>query len=250
MIDVIACRGTGEHLNAASNMLFGVTRLLDGDRFDIVGDLDYPATVGPAGGEAFGPSEDESVRIGVVNLVGMIRAAANPVGLLGYSLGALVVTAFREAQARGAYSDCEIAWSACVANPRRAAGDTIDLYSAGFGINGQHAPFAGAVHFEAANPADTITSCPQESPLRTVADQMSAFSFAEVGGWTTDLAGKMMQRRFQPASWDWWRNPIQAFDIYEAAGRGILGYLSGKDHIRTYIDDGYLERLADRINAL
>lgn len=251
MIDVITCRGTGEHPNAASNMLFGVTRRLDGNHFNILGDLDYPASVGPAGGGVFGPSEDESIRIGVQNLAGMVRAATNPVGLLGYSLGSLVVTGFREAQARGEYGDCEIAWSACVANPRRAVGDTIDLYSAGFGINGQHGAFAPDVmHLEAANPADAITSCPENSPLRTVADDMSAFSCAMLGSWTQDLATKMLQRRFQPTSWGWWQNPIATFDLYDAAAHGILGYLSGKDHIHTYIDGGYLERLANRINSL
>ena len=253
MIDVITCRGTGEHRNAPSNMLFNVTRSLDPGRFNVLGDLDYPASVGPANetGNPFGCSEDESIRIGVENLAGMIRATPNTVGLLGYSLGAEVVTAFREAQVRGELGDCEIAWSACVANPRRAAGDSIDPYSSGFGINGQRAAFAtGAVHLEVANPADAITSCPQDSPLRTMADQTSAFTFAALGGWTRDLGEKMLQRRFQPSARSWWRNPIHAFDVYGAAGRGILGYLSGKDHIHTYISGGYLERLADRINDM
>lgn len=250
MIDIISLRGTGEPLNGPTNMLTVVTAALDPTRHHLLGDCDYPASVGPDNpqGNPAGVSETTSVTVGLANLVAMIRAATNPVGVIGYSLGALVVTALREAQARGEYSDCEVAFTACMANPRRHAGDSIDPNPYGFGIAGQRGPISDVPHFEAANPADAITSCNPDSPLRTLADGLGAFSFADLGGWSLDLATRFRQQKFQPASCGWWMNPVRTWKLYEEAARNIEGYLSGRTHIRDYIEGGYCTRLAAAIN--
>lgn len=249
MIDVITVRGTGEPMNGPGNMLRAVTRRLDPARFRLIGDCPYPATVGPVGADPAGPSEAQSRIVGVTALAAMVRASPNLVGVIGYSLGALVVDDFRVAQAEGLYPDCQIAWSACVANPARRQGDSIDPGARGYGITGEHRPFApGVVHLEAANPGDVITSSSAGSPLRTIADTMSAFSFAELGGWSADMADRFRRQRWQPVSLDWWRHPVETWQVYDEAARGILGYLSGREHIRAYIEGGYCERLAARIN--
>jgi hypothetical protein len=253
MITVLMARGTGEPVDGPNNMLRLVTSRLDPAKFEIGADCPYPASVGPANqtGNPLGPSEDESIRLGIPALAAMIRACPNKVGLLGYSLGAELVSKFLEAQASGEYADCELAFTACAANPVRAEGDSIEPNPVGYGINGPHGPFpAGVTHLEAANPADMITSCPEGSPLRTLADQVSAFSFAALGGWTQDLVQKLLKGRFQPSSVDWWTHPIRTWDLYEEAAIGVQGYLTRQTHIEQYIEDGYCSRLAAAINAL
>lgn len=253
VVDIVTARGTGEPYQGANNMLTLVTASLDPARYALLGDVQYPAAVGPANqdGNLLGPSEDESIRLGIAALAGMIRSSPNKVGLIGYSLGSELVSRFLEAQAAGQYTDCELAFSACVANPLRAEGDSIDAHPVGYGINGPHGPFpAGAVHLEAANPLDMITSCPEGSPLRALADGMSAFSFAQLGGWTQDLVKTLLQHRFQPVSIDWWQHPVTMWDLYEGAAIGVQGYLTRQTHIDAYIEGGYCSRLAAAINGL
>lgn len=249
-IDVITCRGTGEPQNGVNNMLTLVTSGLDAAKFHMLADCEYPASVGAANEhfEITGPSEDDSVRIGMDSLATLIRSTPNRVGLLGYSLGAEVVARFLEAQAAGQYTDCELAFSACVANPLRRQGDSIDPNPTGFGINGQMTCVPPHPHFECCNPADAITSCPPDSPLRDLADVVSAFSFAQLGGWTADLRDRMLERRWQPASWGNLLHPIKTWDLYEQAAADVAGYLTGA-HTLQY-EGGLLARLADVINRV
>jgi len=253
LIDLITCRGTGEPVGGERNTLGVITAALDPQRFQVLGDCAYPASIGPAnqGLHLLGDSEDASVQAGVESLAQLIRSTDNQVGVLGYSLGAVVVTAFREAQARGEYPDCELAFSACLANPRRRPGDSIDPEPFGSGIDGPHADFGGdAPHFEAANPRDAITSCPLDSPLRTLADGMSAFSIADLGGWTVEVVDRLLRRRWQPTSLGALLHPVRTWQLYDTAATDVRGYLWGGTHTHAYIADGYCERLAAAINRL
>ncbi len=176
-------------------------------------------------------------------LAAAIRATPNLVGLAGYSLGAELVSRFLEAQARGEYADCEIAWAAVIANPCRAVGESIDEGSVGSGINGAHGPWPPDLPvFTAANPLDGITSCPPGSPLRALAEGMSAFSFAALGGWSIDLAHKLIDGEFLADQY----TPERLL----RAGQLMLGYTLGGTHTTEYVQGGYLQRLADHINAL
>jgi hypothetical protein len=252
-ITVFTMRGTSEPQSGTANMLTNVTRLLDASRFLTGPDFDiaYPASVGPANADLnlAGPSEDTSVAIGIQSLATAIRATPNQAGLLGYSLGAEVISRFLEAQAEGQFSDCEVVWAGFVSNPLRAAGDSIDADSSGFGINGQHGPWPGIQTWEAANPADAITSCPAYSPLRDLATGVSAFSFAELGGWSAALVTDLENKRFQPGNLGWWLHPLQTWQLYNTAAANVVGYLTGQ-HNTVYITDGYCQRLAEKINAL
>lgn len=252
MYTIAMVRGTGESFNGLNNMLRLVTTQLDLKKFDPNPlEVSYPASIGFAN-QTFavtGPSEDESVKIGIENLANLVRSTPNKVGVLGYSLGAEVVSRFNEAQARGEYADCAVVFTACVANPLREQGDSIDAGPRGFGINGQHGPFPDRHHFEATNPDDAITSCPPDSPLRDLADVVSAFGFAAIGGWTQDLANRMLQRRWQPANWGDLLHPIKTWDLYEEAAADVVGYLTGH-HTSQYIQGGFCDRLANVINRV
>ncbi len=244
-------RGTGEPMGAPTNMLRNVTRELDPNRFHLLGDCPYPATVGPVGGGPVGPSEETSIEIAVNSLATMIRATPNPVGILGYSLGALAVNAFMEAKAKGLFPECEIAFTATLANPARREGDSVDSGAYGYGINGQRGDFPAEIpHLEYANPRDCITSCAAGSPLRSIADGMSAFSFAEIGCWGQDLVDRLLRKRFQPINWDWWRDPVGTWRLYDEAAQQVVGYLDGSQHIRAYVEDMYCHRMAEAINEL
>ena len=251
MIDVITCRGTGEPHQGTGNMLCLVTAKLDPAKYQILGDLDYPASIGVAnqGFQVTGVDENQSITDGVANLVTMIQATPNTVAVLGYSLGSEVVTRFNEAQARGEYADCDVAFTATMANPLRVEGDSIDPNPYGWGINGQHDRFPDRPHLECANPADPITSCPPDSPLRTFADTVSAFSFAQLGGWTHDLADRLLTHRWQPASLGWWTHPVKTWQLYDAAADDIYAYLSGAHNLE-YEQNGFIDRFAAAINAL
>lgn len=251
MIDIFTIRGTGEGFGDPNSMLRNVVRDLDSSRFRYAGDVPYPATVGPAGGRPDAPSAETSIEIAVESLASMIRATPSRAGVLGYSLGALAVGRIMEAKARGDYADCEVAFTACLANPARREGDSIDSGARGYGIVGQHGDFPpGHVHLEYANPLDGITSCAAGSPLRRLADGIEAFSFAELGGWSQGLVDRLLRKRFQPVAWDWWRDPVGTWQLYDEAARQVVGYLSGQDHIRTYIEGGYCHRMAEAVNVL
>ncbi|MFX0581191.1 PE-PPE domain-containing protein [Nocardia nepalensis] len=252
MITVLTCRGTGEPLGSPHNMLASVTSKLDPAKYQIGADVDYPADVGPANAAhgLGGCSEQQSIQLGVRALAQAIRDTPNQVGVLGYSLGAEVVTRFLEAKAGGEYSDCELVWAANIANPLRREGDSLHANPVGFGINGQHGPWPDDVlTFEVANPADGITSCPADSPLRTLADSVSAFSFAELGGWTMDLADRLRRNRWQLATFDWWLHPLCTWSRWSQAAAMVDGYLFGGTHTRAYQDFGYCTRLAAVLNV-
>lgn len=250
MIDIITCRGTGEAQSGPNNMLGLVTAKLDPARFRVLADCQYPASIGVANQtfNPIGPSEDESVKEGIANLATLIRSTPNKVGIIGYSLGAEVVSKFLEAQVAGQFADCELAFSACVANPLRRVGDSIDPNPTGYGINGQMSCEPPNPHFECANPADGITSCPGGSPLRDIADVVSAFGLAAIGGWTQDLVDRLLERRWQPVGWGNFLHPIKTWETYQTAADLVAGYLTGQ-HTLAY-EHGLTDRLADVINRV
>lgn len=252
MITVLTCRGTGEPLASPDNLLTAVTSKLDPAKYEIGPDVDYPASIGPVNPQRGlnGCSELQSIDFGVLALVAEIQSTPNKVGILGYSLGAEVVTRFLEAKARGDYPDCEVAWAANIANPLRIAGDSIDPNPTGFGINGPHGPWPADIPaWEVANPADAITSCPADSPLRTLADTVSAFSFAALGGWTTNLANRLRGNRWQPDRFGWWLHPIRTWSLWSQAADLMDGYLDKGEHNKAYVNEGFCDRLATILNA-
>lgn len=244
MLTAISCRGTGEALGGPDNMLAYLNRLLDPSKVIVGVDVPYPASVGPANsaGNPLGPSEEGSIQDGLSLVAEAIRATPNLVLLEGYSLGAELVSRFLEAQAQGQYADCQLAGAVLIANPCRAPGESVDAGSSGEGINGAHGPWPkGLPIWTAANPLDGITSCPPRSPLRDIAAGMSAFSFASLGGWTIDLAHRLIDDDWPTADY----TPAQLLE----AGQLMYGYLLGGQHFTTYLEGGYLERVAAAVNA-
>ncbi|MCQ4119863.1 hypothetical protein [Rhodococcus tibetensis] len=104
------------------------------------------------------------------------------------------------------------------------------------------------------DPADVITNCPANSPLRTIADQSAAFALGDLSAWGWDLIDRLRQNRWQATITDW-RNTREVWRTYAQAIDSARGYLTG-DHTsydtRRYPASArtYCEWLADRINEI
>lgn len=249
-VTVLRIRGTGEVLNGDATMLALLCAKLDASKYSIGADLPYPASVGPANqdNDIFGPSEDTSVAVGEPMLAQAVHDAPGKVGIVAYSLGVLVADRYLTSVAAGTNDGSKLAWVATVASPCRAPGSSIDAGSVSSGINGTHGAWPeGLPVWEAANPRDAITSCAPDSPLRDLAAGISPLTFATLS-WTPELAERLRRNQW-PVTREWWRDPIGTVRRYGAATAGVEGYIFGGQHTRAYIAEGYLDRLAAKINA-
>jgi hypothetical protein len=221
---VFTVPGTGEQSGSVHNVLNWVTLSLDPKRYRLGGDLAYPGSIGPANPSAnpFGPAEQQSRDAGVAAIAAAVRACPARVVLGGYSLGAQVISDFLELKAAGQFDDCDIEGVFLLANPSRALDEGIDPDLPGWGINGEHKPWPRDIPVvTGANPADVITCCPPNSPLRVIAqgvDELAAADFT----------------------------PEQLFDFVI----GIRGYLVGGEHTIAYFAGVWCARVATAINAL
>lgn len=253
MITVIKCNGVGERVGG-NNMLSNVTKLLDPKRF-VVKELPYSVSYGPVPAP-LGSSFDTSLREGRTLLLDMIRQDPNPVVLLGFSGGAALAGNVAAEIGRGEHPDLVVRGVGLISDPMRWPGNSEqpDL-APGWGIAGKR-----WIHkwnfpvWQLSDPADVITCCPANSPLRSIADQSSAFSLVDPKAWGWDLIQRLRQQRWQATIRDW-RNVREVWAAYSAAIDGAQGYLFARDHIsyasRIYRDGKtYTQWLADRINEI
>lgn len=121
----------------------------------------------------------------------------------------------------------------------------------GWGICGQRlGPIPGRT-FWTSHPDDVISSCPPDSPLRTLADLSDRIP----GGFVDDFAGHMQLNSWQLANHIkmWKRDPLAYLSGLPArmhvARLGVEGYLTGS-HTRAYTRDtpSLAVRLARTIN--
>ncbi len=231
----LTVRGTGEKYNSTTTMLGHVASLL-GNQVEWV-DVDYPASIAVFNphGDPAGPSEAQSRSTGVANLVAEIRKTPHLVIISGYSLGALVISDFLEAKARGLYSDCLVSAVVNIANPGRRAGQSYGRPSFGYGLDGQHKHWpSGLPTYEIANPVDGITSAPASSPWRLLADKIRHLSVSVQGlpDWFDDLIKQLdgveetqiPEHWTEPAFWQAWAE----------APAWLRGYLFDHQHDVAY----------------
>ncbi|MTE15111.1 hypothetical protein [Nocardia aurantiaca] len=230
MIDIITLRGTGEQRNSdgtPAGMLRDVTKLLDTDKFGCF-EPDWPASVGPDP-NVWGPSLDTSVRLGVAAGVKALQDSPNVCGLLSYSLGGIVASTILQGVRAGMYtnvdgSPLEIAFVVNIANPMRRAGQSVGNLCppTTYGLHGQRGPWPAGIDVrEYANPGDIITSSPADSPLRAIDTAISPFSLVEgarIGNLTPVIFRELLEFLMQ--------DPVANLNRYEAAVRGLLGYLT------------------------
>lgn len=250
MITYLTVRGTGEQRWAASNMLNQVARLAVGPIVHV--DVDYPASIAVFNprGAITGVSEAESRRQGVRNIAAAIRATPHLVVLSGYSLGALVVSDFLEAQAWGEYRDCEVIAVVNIANPARAAGHSYGLPSHGYGLDGQHKAWPrGLPVYEIANPVDGITSAPAGSPWRLFADKIRAFSISRQGAdeWFQTMLAQLQRRQDVQAPVNWMDPTF--WQAYAEAPAWLRGYLYDGQHTIAYGQRRWMDASGRRVTG-
>ncbi|MFC9555554.1 hypothetical protein ACFTWF_32485 [Rhodococcus sp. NPDC056960] len=254
MITVLRCRGIGEPMGDG-NMLANVTKSLDTQRFRVV-ELPWSAQYGPVPAP-LGSSFDNSLTSGRTMLLDYIRRDPNPVVLTGYSGGGALAGNVAAEIARGEHSELDVRGVGLISDPLRPA----DPWGSEepWGIAGSR-PIARVWFpvWHCADPADVITCCPPDSPLRTIADQSSAFALGDLRSWGWDLVNRLRTGRWQATIRDW-RNGPAVWNAYSQAIVGARGYLTG-DHtsynLRCYpgcypgSTRTYTEWLADRINEI
>ncbi|QDQ93727.1 hypothetical protein FND50_25190 [Rhodococcus sp. WB9] len=252
MITVLRCRGIGEPMGEAS-MLANVTKHLDLARFRVV-EVPWSAQYGPVPAP-LGSSFDTALRSGRTMLLDHIRRDPNPVVITGYSGGGALAGNVAAEIAHGEHPELDVRGVGLISDPLMPwpyspAGPTT------WGIAGEREIDERAFPvWHLADPADVITCCPADSPLRTFADQSAAFALADLRSWGYDLVDRVRTRRWQATIRDWhnapevWRAYTQA--LHDADGYLRLGHHTSY-HLRRYPGSTrtYTEWLADRINEI
>ena len=247
--------GTGKLLPGADqSILFHTVRRLAALQGAGVAMVEWPASIAPIGGNQ---SWNDAAKIGVTAIDTILREnPVEPVVLLGYSGGCKVVHDWLDTRPR--MLD-RIAAVGLMSDPFRPFGKHQHgtPMPPGRGIlRPRTGPIPGRT-FWSAWVGDVITDCPENSPLRTVAD----LSKNTPGGVLDDLGNHLHLNSWQLANYMqmWRRDPLgYLFGLGEriqAAREGIHGYLNG-EHTTAYIREwgpnrdrrSYAHRLADTIN--
>lgn len=212
--------------------------------------VNWPASMAGLGGNR---SWANAAHAGVLDLD---RIAAQHPGeqlvLLGYSGGSKVIHDWLDT--RPAQHE-RVAAVGFLSDPYRPAGRSQHglPYPGGFGICGQRLGPIPARSFWSSAAGDVISSCPADSPLRTVADLSDKLP----GAFLADLTGHLRQGDWQLATHMglWRRDPLAYLrglgPRMHTARLGVEGYLSGAHtlaYTRPHNDGASLaHRLADSI---
>lgn len=261
IITVLACGGIGESgttdtRTEVSGMLSYVTAKLDPMKFTSQW-VPWAASYGPVP-RPDGMSYADSIRSSLDMLAATIRNSRNDVIGLGYSAGATLWSSLLEEIAyEGKHQDIrgKIKGVAFIAHPERRRNDSFGGLGKGFGVGGEWLGGPDEIPtIEIAAPEDMICCCPEDSPIRTLADQTSAMSFVNVHTWAADLADRIRKNRWQAVRINWW-NPIGVWNQYTRAADDIAGYLFRKDHVSYHVRNmpgetvSYTTKLAQILNA-
>ena len=209
---VILCRGIGEPANGRT-MLHGVVDFLP-KSWQVVNQQLKPE-YGFVGGPFFGQSFANTYAEGYRAL--MEELEKGPAIVLGYSAGAAFA---------GAVKHRNVIAVGLLADPFQPVG----VSSNGkYGLAGSRANYHPKVKW-VYDPTDMICQSPADSPIRTIADQTSHMSFANINEWVTDLVSRLTTGRWQAVRRQWW-NPLAVSRQYSEAISGAIGYLKpGGDH--------------------
>lgn len=184
---LITVRGIGEPLEG--NMLDHFAREFPHwERHELAWD----ATYGPVGGKLTGDSFNFAVQMAGIELIATIGASSEPCVLVGYSAGAEIVGnyVYRVGQP-------QVKAAVLVADPSAARNE----YLGRSGIRGARNGTPHCPTLRIVNADDPICSCPEDSPLRAIAEATPAFSLGDPAAFTFDMA-----RKLQPSNWrNWWR---------------------------------------------
>lgn len=225
MTEYMIVRGTGESLN--SNLPTAFMRPLLGPG-DTLTQVDYPASIGPANPtpNTWGPSMEKSLNLGLEALVAAVRRTPNIPVLVGYSLGAYVISRFLENLAAGKYPDLQVAGAIQIASPRAP------LVNGREGLARAHGRYSVPV-CDIRNYWDMICNTPSDSPLMKITGLVAIGTLGVPDGFDV---------------WNWVSRELLRASAPPSLGdlRLVEGYLPGgnEDHTRPYLADPVFRRAA------
>ncbi|MGB6182254.1 MAG: hypothetical protein WBF79_13510 [Rhodococcus sp. (in: high G+C Gram-positive bacteria)] len=241
-VTVMLRRGISESL--VRNMMGNLAAQLDRKHFHFTGESDWRAEFGPIPNPR-GRSYTGGVTAAAVTLADEIdHHEGGPLIVGGYSAGAAVV---HEALRMLPFNTrrAKVTRAIMVADPLMPASIRPDQLlgtrrPGSSGITGGKNIWTkdGTPHLTwVAHHGDAICCCPQLSPLRTLADQLTGMSLADLGGWGVDLHRRLITRSFQPTN--------GALGLREAMW-DLDGYMRRGEHINHY--PSMLAQLGAQIN--
>ena len=215
--------------------------------------VEWPASIAPIGGSH---SWNDAAKIGVADIDRILREnPGEPAVLMGYSGGCKVVHDWLDTRPQQLDRIAAVGLMSDPFRPKGKRQHGTPMPSGRGILKPRPGPMPGRT-FWSAWPGDVITDCPENSPLRTVAD----LSKNTPGGVLDDLGDHLHLGKWQLANYMkmWRRDPLgYLFGLGEriaVAREGIHGYLNG-EHTLAYTrpwgpdDDrrSYAHRLADTI---
>lgn len=166
MTEYMILVGAGEKIDKSSVPYLLIKPYLRAN--DIVTFIKYPASIGPANPTPnpldWGVGLGQSLAEGQRALRSAILGTPHVPVLVGYSLGAYVVSNYLEDRAKNKRWNEEIDRAILIANPRAK------LNNGRQGIAGAHGDFGGVKTYEITNWDDMIASTPTNSPLPKLKD--------------------------------------------------------------------------------
>ncbi|WP_280371076.1 PE-PPE domain-containing protein [Nocardia wallacei] len=218
-------------------------RHLDPDRFEFL-PVAYPADFGTR------TSYTDSVLAGRKALADAVRATPHRAVIGGYSQGAYIAGSLARDIADGRFGDLDVLACALIADPARPrlAGLPGETPAPDYGISGERHIGDSVPTYWAAVPDDPITSLPEGSLLRALADITEYMTISTPEGaraWADDLIDRALRARWQPAHWFDWRAWTRAAD---EARRYLPRPVGGGRHDAAYIELGLCARLAQTVN--
>lgn len=219
MTEYIIVVGTGER-TGDENLPTAFLRplLKPGDTLRYV---EYPASIGPANPTpgTWGAGLTRSRTAGLGALAHAVAVTPNVPVLLGYSLGAYVVSDYLEALAAGRYPGHEVAGAIMLANPRAPRVNGRE------GLARGHGRFpSGVPVIEVRNYWDLICNTPSDSPLMKVTGLVAVATGGLMEGF--DLAAWVLQELLRASR-------LPTMDDY----RLVTGYANGPEHTTRYLSE-------------
>ena len=218
MTEFMIVRGTGETYGNNLPRNFLAPLLTAGD---VVTEVDYPASIGPANAKpgTWASGMSRSRNVGKHNLAEAIRRTANIPVLVGYSLGAIVVSDLLEDLAKGLGSHLQVAGAVMLASPRAPRVNGRE------GLARAHGPYpAGLPVAEVRNWRDMICNTPSDSPLMKLTGLVDLLTGGPADGMDVPawILGELLRVGRVPTLTD-----------YEL----IMGYAKGPEHTGRYFTD-------------
>ena len=243
-LTVLQLRGNSEPLDG--NMLDNVVRKLDPTLFRVI-EVNYPASIGPAGGGPFKPSEMESVRIGCEMISREVAAAPGPVAAIAFSLGNVALTEWLKLNPQVA----KLVYAGQLANPRRKPGRQFGfpLPIAGEGIFGQWIDDKRA-WCDIAYPDDVITAMPAGSILRQGSDLIQHMSLVDPIGWANDVLAKLPAVMWELTGGG---DPVKLAQLgpkLTDAYIGLDGFVRGGMHTDRYFEPHWRDWKGNKLSAI